>query len=774
MADDSMELTVGDNSLELDVNPPYVGSAFSPEVDIEETTSTITVTITDARGEHSYSVPNTESAIADAEAATAAATSAASVATSAASAAGTATTAANSAASAAVSAASDASDAADLAEEKAGVAVQAASDANSAAEVASAKATLANTAATAANAAASAAGNAASAATSAADYADIATRDASAAADAANSAADAANAAAAAAESATETVDAAVASANAAASYANEKGGAASNAANAANSAASSATSAASAANSAASTASTAATNADNKASAANTAAGAANTAAAAATSAASAANTSAEAANTAAEYASEFTEAYLPMVTAGVSESLLATDVTVDTFAQRTSDHDGACRIASLWGNTVRWNQLLNPQAYANNQATHTTTDGVTTVNANSVTKSYFGLAIVPSSANTIKAGHKYFIRAETTVPDGANNVQFSAPGRTLTTLEGTWIASNGVMEWLFGVTAGDTGSLYINATFSSEIDLTGKMFSFKAENLFDLTAMFGAGNEPQTVAEFERMYPESYYPYDAGSLLSVNIEGIESAGITREIPPSTLFADGILRSAGSAYDERTPTRDVKRVGVVDLGTLTWSQVGTTQRFKALLTGMLIPLSVTADGLTCDSYTPDVGMFYGNPVNMTIARGTDGYVYVVNNDCADAVALKSAMDGVMLYYELATPTEATIDPPLNLAYPVEQGGTESIVVPTGEMSAAPTMAVVYAYNADGVRDLSQAIIATIEGNTASTNYAIGGYFVHAGKLYKATSAIATGETINPGTNCTQTTVMAELVRLTA
>ena len=125
-------------------------------------------------------------------------------------------------------------------------------------------------------------------------------------------------------------------------------------------------------------------------------------------------------------------------------------------------------------------------------------------------------------------------------------------------------------------------------------------------------------------------------------------------------------------------------------------------------------------------------------------------------------------------MDGVMLYYELATPNTQPIDPPLNLAYPTEQGGTESIVAPTGEQSAAPTMAIVYAYNADGVRDISQAIIANIEGATASTNYAIGGYFVHGGKLYRATSAIAAGETIRPGTNCIPTTVMAELVALTA
>jgi len=36
----------------------------------------------------------------------------------------------------------------------------------------------------------------------------------------------------------------------------------------------------------------------------------------------------------------------------------------------------------------------------------------------------------------------------------------------------------------------------------------------------VIDLTLMFGAGNEPTTVEEFENMFPEDYYEYNAGSL--------------------------------------------------------------------------------------------------------------------------------------------------------------------------------------------------------------------------------------------------------------
>ena len=39
--------------------------------------------------------------------------------------------------------------------------------------------------------------------------------------------------------------------------------------------------------------------------------------------------------------------------------------------------------------------------------------------------------------------------------------------------------------------------------------------------DKLFDLTLMFGAGNEPATVAEFEKLFPRDYYDYNAGEVI-------------------------------------------------------------------------------------------------------------------------------------------------------------------------------------------------------------------------------------------------------------
>jgi hypothetical protein len=61
--------------------------------------------------------------------------------------------------------------------------------------------------------------------------------------------------------------------------------------------------------------------------------------------------------------------------------------------------------------------------------------------------------------------------------------------------------------------------------------------------------------------------------------------------------------------------------------------------------------------------------------------------------------------------------------------------------------------------------------DFVKALIAQEEASTTAANaYAVGAYFILANVLYVATAAIQIGDTITPGTNCTQTTVGAELV----
>lgn len=48
----------------------------------------------------------------------------------------------------------------------------------------------------------------------------------------------------------------------------------------------------------------------------------------------------------------------------------------------------------------------------------------------------------------------------------------------------------------------------------------------------IFDLTLMFGAGNEPKTVAEFKTLFSDDYYPYNTGEIISAGTEEIVEQG--------------------------------------------------------------------------------------------------------------------------------------------------------------------------------------------------------------------------------------------------
>ena len=261
-------------------------------------------------------------------------------------------------------------------------------------------------------------------------------------------------------------------------------------------------------------------------------------------------------------------------------------------------------------------------------------------------------------------------------------------------------------------------------------------------------------------------------------GELVPVRIAGIASTDAQGgeldaiEWPPHTL------RAAGSVADELTAGELVTRVGVVDLGTLDWEWFSNLSVFLTnKLTDRLISAStagicatygealVTSSSAQISSAPDKTLMLSSSNINIFVKDSTYG---------TDAAAFKAAMSGVLMFYAIATPTTTPISPALPMTYRVERGGGESIIVPAGEISAAPVLTVAEGESAADVVMDALACIATPDGPVATANHAVGTYLTMGGKLYKVTSAIAVGESIVAGTNVTETTVMAELIARTA
>lgn len=205
----------------------------------------------------------------------------------------------------------------------------------------------------------------------------------------------------------------------------------------------------------------------------------------------------------------------------------------------------------------------------------------------------------------------------------------------------------------------------IYINFT-STNPTVAGGVTYDKAQ-LFDLTQMFGAGNEPATPAEFWQRVPERLYSYNPNDYKSANI------------PSSKYFPDG-MKSAGSVYDEINflSQKAIKRIGAVDMGTLNWSYTNVSQFFYTLLPGAYPFGNNVIPNIICSAYEPRIYSLVAN------ISASDGGININGKDFqpiprlsvkdrrySSAAAFKAAMSGVMLYYELETPVETAITPPL-------------------------------------------------------------------------------------------------------
>ena len=466
----------------------------------------------------------------------------------------------------------------------------------------------------------------------------------------------------------------------------------------------------------------------------------------------------------------------------------------------QATPVHDiaDAYRIDRIKGRTLAWNQLAGDFESSNFWA----------VNYGSISNGRYDSGSVPSGAYGLATtdwnvfGHIYILSFDIT-------------------------NDSTVLAWVGGINS-DIGpnSSRVRKSFrlapsagnsrpliGFNCDVEGSTYNIGNICLFDLTLMFGAGNEPSTVAEFEAMFPLPYYGYNEGELISVAAEGIETVGFNlwdeewgfgywntgtgsrsyysgeyctenpiRVFAGKTYFVKNAVNNyvifydkdmnylsdaayeltftppAGSAYaqinfgafpgsynhdicvnlsdasrngqyephwskvlplgldaikvkdsqgniitvnglasagDVRDEIRDgkyIKRVGRVDLGTLTWGYNQAGHFYTA-------PLSGAIEGTywwepcpgICSRYTPD-GCFYlynetaGHDKIFSFGMESDTSLRVRDSAYSDATAFTAAMSGVYLYYELEAPVEYDLVAPMPFSGEIDGYGTMRVI----------------------------------------------------------------------------------------
>lgn len=170
--------------------------------------------------------------------------------------------------------------------------------------------------------------------------------------------------------------------------------------------------------------------------------------------------------------------------------------------------------------------------------------------------------------------------------------------------------------------------------------------------------------------------------------------------------------FPNG-MHGLNGVRDSATSKKATRRYGVVDLGDLNWIYDTTYGGFVGYISGTNNHNNVfkIAWKGVCVKY-PYYGVY-----NLVEDKGL-GYIYNTNvfikdSSYTDVASFKTAMSGVMLYHELATPIETEIDPQLNMNYKVWDFGTEELLT---DSKSAPVLArTIYGFNATD----------TIRGNKA-------------------------------------------------
>lgn len=155
-------------------------------------------------------------------------------------------------------------------------------------------------------------------------------------------------------------------------------------------------------------------------------------------------------------------------------------------------------------------------------------------------------------------------------------------------------------------------------------------------------------------------------------------------------EIPEAVRPANGINNEVYD-YIGFGEQKSVKRVGAVDMGTLTYTHRVSNGRniFTAASIENIAPCKNTSIPINavCEKFTAAA-------TNETWKHGDMGYPYTnsrevefVDNDYADVASFKAAMSGVMLYYELAEPIITDISDILGDNHiEVVEGGTLTFV----------------------------------------------------------------------------------------
>lgn len=231
--------------------------------------------------------------------------------------------------------------------------------------------------------------------------------------------------------------------------------------------------------------------------------------------------------------------DGYYATLHAGVSDQLASPVPQIDTqeYLFRTSGGtadlgSGIAKIQSLKGRTLVFNQMVKGNFESTNDYSGfsilTVSNNVGTMLATAKNQ-YIRQAI---KVRIVK-GRKYLARIE--IKNTSSDIKFlivqnASPYTTFVNLDNSGLGSFEKLASIF--TANETVIDDVDIRIRDGRESGWDNVEIKNLMLIDLTLMYGAGNEPSTVAEFEKDFPNAYYDYTLPTIKNISIDTIKTVG--------------------------------------------------------------------------------------------------------------------------------------------------------------------------------------------------------------------------------------------------
>ena len=327
-------------------------------------------------------------------------------------------------------------------------------------------------------------------------------------------------------------------------------------------------------------------------------------------------------------------------------------------------------------YGGTIEWNQLVQNGNFASTAGWgHVVCSLAASNNVITATRTGTGNLQCYRNIATVR-GHKYLISCDMKASEAATiTLRFGSNYNSKAVAANTWTnfatikeATAATMEYnLYAA----SGNIAVNGTLSGRnaicIDLTQMFGSTKADEIYAMEqAQAGSG-----VAYFKSLFPKDYYPYNAGEQTCVS--AVNGDPYTKQ----TISLGQTVY--GGTLDVTTGVLTITWA-MVDMGSLSWTYyTGATNPifYADIADGKNGGIGVASALIISSQYRLASNECMGAPSFSTFGDfifaqnsvASACRVLIRDTRYTDAPTFTTAMSGVQLVYELATPTTVQLTP---------------------------------------------------------------------------------------------------------